>query len=165
MVNFNFKALDVQSTVKSMVSLSPFFLLLLCFLDNGLFGLFEGSYYFGVAKEVVKQPWLALVFAIFFPLILEVGQFSFMLGTIHSYLNQKAPQPNGKWLNVNTALIKAIFGLACTGFLVWFKLSELSHMVDFWNAGRNSDLIRSALWMNAILGFVLEIRIIMIMEK
>ena len=164
MVFFNAKNIDVKETVRGLVSFTPLIFLIMCFVSNSLFGLFEGVYYFSISHTVIKQPWLSAVFCISFPIIIEIGQFAFMLATIHNFMNRNPQRDSTKWFNVDINLLFSLIGLLATIFIVRFKLGELGNMVSFWHSGEFAPFIKSALSFLIVLGVVFEIRIVMILS-
>lgn len=164
MISLNLKNIDAKAVVKGLVSTTPILFLVVGFASFILFGLFEGTYYYAITDTVIKQWWLSTIFCVAFPTILELTQFGFMMATVWNYTNRK-PIQNNKWINFDRGLIYSIVGLCGTVLVIWFKLNELSNMVEFWRAGNFSSHIQFGLQFLIIIGIVLEIRIIMIMNE
>lgn len=155
--------INIRQWLENVITLTPLIFVVVGIMSFTIFGLFEGQYYFSVTSEVIKSNWLAAIFSVGFPIVIELGQFAFMMAAVSNVVNRK--KAAWDWKNPDMNIIYSVLGLIATGFMVYFKLSELDNMVNFWKSGENTIYIKSALKAMIIIGLIFEVRIMMLLPK
>lgn len=155
--------INIRQWLENVITLTPLIFVVVGIMSFVIFGLFEWQYYFSVTEQVIKSQWLAWIFSIGFPIVIELGQFAFMMAAVSNVVNRKKTKFD--WTNPDMNIIYSFLGLIATGFMVYFKLGELDNMVKFWKSGENTVFIKSALNAMVIIGLIFEVRIMMLLPK
>ena len=155
--------IDIREWLTNVISLTPLIFVIVGIISFVLFGLFEAQYYFSVANEIIKSEALAITFCVAFPIVIELGQFAFMMAAVSNIVNRK--KQGSTWTNPDMNVVYAILGLIATGYIIYFKLGELDNMVQFWKSGEKTIYIKSALKAVIIIGLIFEVRIMMLLPK